>query len=354
MPRSNVISRSAIPMLAGSLWLLLAWTDLASQVRPPSEPRGCDGPLHLAPGETWADPSPHRCGFVRVSGIQLHYLDWGGSGEVLVLLHGSGSTAHGFDDLASGFAGDFRVLALTRRGHGQSDHPEGGYTVEQTTEDLLAFLNALGIQRAHLVAHSFAGAELTRFATLHPERVLSATYLDALPDWGEMQAVFARNPVAKPRPPQDFASSLESRREWVRRTSYGMWSSALEADFRHIRFNQTAVQSLVQDAESVAPDYTQIRAPVLVIHTTRSLGTQFPWFLEAGADAQDREHAQTWLDEVLNPYLRSQVERLQHQLPGARAVVLTGHHWVHSSNLEEVTREMRRFIEKSEQGRQRC
>jgi pimeloyl-ACP methyl ester carboxylesterase len=337
-------SRAATLALVGFLFLFPGSAELASQVSTSSEPKGCNRPLHLAPGETWTDPSPHQCGFVQVDEVRLHYLDWGGSGEALVLLHGSGGTAHGFDDLASKFTDRFRVLALTRRGHAQSDHPESGYTVEQTTRDLLAFLDAHGIRRAHLVAHSFAGAELTRFATLHPERVLSATYLDALPDWKDTGAAFAQNPMAKPRPPQDFASSLKSRREWLRRTSYGMWSSALEADFRHVRFNPTAVQSLIQDAEPVTPDYTQIRAPVLVIHTTRSLGTQFPWLLEAGADVQDRERAQDWLTEVLNPALLAQVERLRRQRPDARAVVIEGNHWVHISNLEEVTREMRRFL----------
>ena len=56
----------------------------------------------------------------------------------IVLLHGLGTTAHTFDDLAPRFTDRFRVFALTRRRHAESDHPEGGYTIAETT-DVLGF-----------------------------------------------------------------------------------------------------------------------------------------------------------------------------------------------------------------------
>ena len=46
------------------------------------------------------DQSPHQSGLVHVNGIDLHYLDWGGSGDVLLFLAGMGCNAHIFDDLA--------------------------------------------------------------------------------------------------------------------------------------------------------------------------------------------------------------------------------------------------------------
>ena len=46
---------------------------------------------------TWTDSSLHRSGFIMANGIKLHYLDWGGNGETLVLLAGLGNTAHVFD-----------------------------------------------------------------------------------------------------------------------------------------------------------------------------------------------------------------------------------------------------------------
>ena len=46
-------------------------------------------------------------------------IDWGGEGESLLLLHGMADTPHVYDKLAPKFTNQFRVLALTRRGHGE-------------------------------------------------------------------------------------------------------------------------------------------------------------------------------------------------------------------------------------------
>ena len=62
------------------------------------------------------DRSPHESGFVTVAGgIRLHYLDWGGSGPVLLFLTAIGCNAHIFDGFAPRFTDRFHVLALTRR-----------------------------------------------------------------------------------------------------------------------------------------------------------------------------------------------------------------------------------------------
>jgi len=53
-----------------------------------------------APPDGWVDPSPHRSRSAVVNRITLHYLDWGGSSEPLLLLAGLFGSAHGFDGLA--------------------------------------------------------------------------------------------------------------------------------------------------------------------------------------------------------------------------------------------------------------
>ena len=58
---------------------------------------------------------------MNVNGIRLHYLDWSGSGPTLLFLTGIGNNAHIFDGFAPRITDQFRVLALTRRGHGESD-----------------------------------------------------------------------------------------------------------------------------------------------------------------------------------------------------------------------------------------
>lgn len=330
---------------------LLAGCAACAPGAPPAAPAPPDdcGAVRLDPGERWTDPSPHRCGYVQVNGIRLNYLDWGGAGEAIVLLHGSGSTAHSFDDLAPLLTDQYRVLALTRRGHGASEHPPGGYTVAQTTADLRAFLDALGIDHAHLVGHSLAGAEITRLAALHPDRAASLVYLDALPDWaGELAMEEA--PIARPFPAGGF-TSMAQRAEWLRRYFYGFWTPALDADLRYGRPNREAVDALDADAVPTAPDYAALRAPVLVIQTRRSLRTRFPWLLEPGTDPGEQRAAQAWLDAHHDPNARSVAERFRRQVPGGRVVTIEGHHYVHNSNLEQVAAEIRAFVDGRSPGR---
>src|SRR2546426_5576064 len=96
------------------------------------------------------DKSPHKTGFITANNVKLHYLDWGGAGETLLFLHGMGDTAHIYDELAPKFTNQFRVLGLTRRGHGESEIPETGCDTATLAEDIRQFLDALKIQRVVL------------------------------------------------------------------------------------------------------------------------------------------------------------------------------------------------------------
>lgn len=148
----------------------------------------------------WVDRSPHRSGFVTVNGVKLHYLDWGGKGQALLFLGGLNTTAHVFDDIAPRFTDRFRVLALTRRGMGQSDKPTTGYDTDMLVADTVAFLDTLKIERVNLAGFSIAGVELTRFAALYPDRVNKLVYLDATPihTSGEASPIPEKIPTPEP------------------------------------------------------------------------------------------------------------------------------------------------------------
>lgn len=99
--------------------------------------------LHLAPilaqpPAEWKDLSPHRVRFVEVEdGVRLETLDWGGTGRPLVLLTGSGNTAHVFGDFVRKLIPFAHVYGITRRGFGASSHPEAGYTDQRLANDVL-------------------------------------------------------------------------------------------------------------------------------------------------------------------------------------------------------------------------
>jgi pimeloyl-ACP methyl ester carboxylesterase len=121
--------------------------------------------------------------FVEANGIRLHYLDHGGDGPALVLLHGLSANAHFFDGLAaSGLASSLRVLSFDLRGRGLSDAPDSGYTMDDHAADLLGALDALGLDRVVLGGHSFGGLLTLFVAATAPERVERALVLDVPAD----------------------------------------------------------------------------------------------------------------------------------------------------------------------------
>ena len=102
--------------------------------------------------------------------IELHCEETG-DGEPLVLLHGNGEDGTYFAHQIAHFSQRFRVLALDTRGHGKSPRGEAPFTIRQFARDLLAFLDARGIERAHLLGFSDGGNIALVFALAHPERV---------------------------------------------------------------------------------------------------------------------------------------------------------------------------------------
>jgi len=72
---------------------------------------------------------------------------------------------------ASHLSPNFQMYALEQRGHGDSSKPDGGYTGEEYSEDLWAFMEAQGIAQAILVGHSLGGGEWLRYS-LGPTPIL--------------------------------------------------------------------------------------------------------------------------------------------------------------------------------------
>lgn len=121
-----------------------------------------------------------RTTFVTVDkDVALEVLDWGGSGEPIVLLAGRGQTAHSFDRFAPLLAKLYRVYGITRRGYGASSKPTSGYLADRLADDVLAVVDSLRLTRPVIAGHSLAGQELSSIGSRHPERVAGLIYLDA-------------------------------------------------------------------------------------------------------------------------------------------------------------------------------
>jgi hypothetical protein len=102
------------------------------------------------------DTSGHKVSFVTVEpGVELEVLDWGGTGQTLVLLAGMGDNAHVFDEFAYQFNDRFHVIGITRRGFGRSSQPAHGYDLDTRARDDIAVLDKLNIRDAVLLGTPF-------------------------------------------------------------------------------------------------------------------------------------------------------------------------------------------------------
>ncbi|MBT5369334.1 MAG: alpha/beta hydrolase, partial [Nitrospinaceae bacterium] len=107
---------------------------------------------------------------ITVNGVKLHYLDKG-EGPAMVLVHGFQSSGFAFAPVVDRLSERFRVLVLDLRGHGDSEKPLGLYTIQTFKEDVLAFIDALGLDQVDYMGQSMGGRTGTMFAIDHGDRL---------------------------------------------------------------------------------------------------------------------------------------------------------------------------------------
>ena len=119
---------------------------------------------------------------IKISGLCLHYLDWGNPNAApMVLLHGLCGNAHYWDFFASTVASEYHVLALDQRGHGNSGWAES-YGPKGYVLDLEAFADNLGLDKFVLIGHSMGGINAVIYAARHPDLISALIVVDIGPE----------------------------------------------------------------------------------------------------------------------------------------------------------------------------
>ncbi len=131
-----------------------------------------------------------------MTGLDLPAVVSGEKGKPFVVLSNSlGSTHRMWDAQVEALDERFRVVRYDTRGHGESPVPDGPYSIDDLADDLVALLDRLGIERAHLVGLSLGGATVMRVAARNPERVdrlallCTAAHFPPAEAWTERAAV---------------------------------------------------------------------------------------------------------------------------------------------------------------------
>lgn len=113
--------------------------------------------------------------YINANGVKIRYIE-AGKGAAIVLLHGGTSNLESWTSrgVVDNLAKDFRVIAFDARGHGKSDSPRdpAAYGRQQAL-DVVRILDALKIERAHIIGFSLGSSTVAQLLTLHPERFLT-------------------------------------------------------------------------------------------------------------------------------------------------------------------------------------
>ncbi len=118
---------------------------------------------------------------LTANGCRLYYTDQG-QGEPVVLIHGLGSSTRDWENQTDALRERYRVVCVDMRGHGLSDKPPGKYSIKGFSEDVVCLIEALDLQRPHIVGISMGGMIAFQLATDHPHIAASLTVINSAPE----------------------------------------------------------------------------------------------------------------------------------------------------------------------------
>jgi len=211
----------------------------------------------------------------RAGNIDLEYYIEG-SGPPLLLIMGFAGSAHSWGvPFVERLSRDFSVIRFSSRGTGDSDKPADQTTVPMMADDSVALLDALGIEKAHVVGISMGGMIAQEVAISHPERVnglvLGCTGLGA----PKMVTADAATSAAM-TPDLSLPREEIIRRSWYALVSDSFVTSGhafLEGMVASFMEWPTPMETIVKQAMAIGGFSTvgrggSISAPTLVIHGT--------------------------------------------------------------------------------------
>ena len=295
------------------------------------------------------DTSGHKVSFVTVEpGVRLEVLDWGGTGQTLVLLTGLGDNAHVFDQFAYQFNDRFHVIGITRRGFGRSSQPAHGYDLDTRARDDITILDKLNIREAVFVGHSVSGTELNKIGAAYPDRVKKLVYLDAL-DLGSGGWTSLPQP---PPPPEETAADLESVQRFaaasVRDDGHRKPLAAICNMVRRDRSGRvigaiTPPEISSKIYEGLQPaEYDRIQAPALGIFNKITPQYRLPYYWYLDPATQEKFDSSI---ESLAKWIEGAIQRFRSGVKNSRVIELHDtNHYVFIVDEALVVREMRKFL----------
>lgn len=240
---------------------------------------------------------------VALNDTEIHY-QIHGHGETVVLVHGLGANlAFWHFGLATHLVQNYQVISYDLRGHGRSGMPETGYTLANMMRDLEQLVGVLGLNRFHLVAHSFGANIALKYAIAHADKIISLTLADAqiqclqpklrLRDWPHWES-WKQKLQAQNRPlPDDneyigfnlltwfnqaSSENPSPRRPSIKRREMGTKGAAR---WDELMQRSSVQQQLAEPDDTTVSQIEQLNLPILAIYGEYSYCLPSCWALKA-------------------------------------------------------------------------
>ena len=248
-------------------------------------------------GSFWVDMLGAEVRFRDAGGYRTRSIE-AGTGEPVVLLHGISGHAESWVRNVVVLGLEHRVHAIDMLGHGFTDKPSIDYTIEALADHVLAFLEAIGARRAHLVGQSLGGWVAAWLAVHRPERVASLVSvtgagLQLTGDGADLTARVGRQvgDATRRALDQPTREKVRARLEWLMHDPAVVTDELVETRFRiYTRTDFTEVAGPLVEAftdrpspeEMLTPErLARISCPSLVLWTRQN--PTMPW--EVGEEA---------------------------------------------------------------------
>lgn len=206
---------------------------------------------------------------IKIEGVTLQVREYPHEGEAVVFLHFGGGNLRMWDGVVPYFEGEYRLVLVDLKGHGESDKPATGYQLDQLADEVLGVMDHLQIASAHIVGSSLGAEVSLSMAASHPERVRSLVLDGALFSeygpyglWEDSEEAFqeyAKTTLEKMREAKPTTySSVDAYVEANRKLfeEMGWWSGIFEEVKRYdaVRLEDGTITS---SWGLIAADYTQ-------------------------------------------------------------------------------------------------
>jgi pimeloyl-ACP methyl ester carboxylesterase len=203
---------------------------------------------------------------IRAGELEVGYIDDGGSGVPLVLVHGGESDRTQYATLRAHLGAGVRAISYDQRDSGITVNPAAPYTLSDLADDLVDLLDALGLQRAHLLGTSFGGTIAQHAALRHPERVASLILVATTPSFAlcpsSVNELFDMAHDDRQKAVKDFFVTPKGQAELHTRAAQTLvYRDPEKTDRRHDAARQHEVRDRLGE----------ITAPTLIVHGTQDL-----------------------------------------------------------------------------------